>query len=209
MAAPGSKQQRAASVEPGGSVAAGQQQQTEGEAVEQRPRSRAQSDSPMAVGVAVAEPSQQLGLSPGAAALEEPAASGGLAAVVARSGGPSPSAAAAAAAAATPAPAATPALQLPGVGTPSAAAAPAAQRTMSAAAAEWQEDLTAAHELLAELEQLDPLAPGHRPQPHAASEEAQDALYEGVVRRGCSRSAQGWLGSGCSRSWACLRLRCC
>ena len=133
------------------------------------------SGSPMQV----AEPSQQLGLSPGAAALD--AAAGvlqqqqQLAAVAALQQGPSPSAATAegptALPAATPAPA----------GEAAADGAGLRERPISGAAAEWHHLLGAARQLLAEIQQADSSLGSFVRDPFLATAEEVEARYAEVV----------------------------
>ena len=168
MAVPGSKQQRAASVEPG--------QDLQGPAADTAMEcDRDGSTSPMQV----AEPSQQLGLSPGAA--------DAAAALDSQQGGaseqpasPAPSAAAGAAPAA---PVVIPAL-------PATPLEPhRGAREQSGAAAEWQHLLDCTQLLVEEMAQADPQHPGFRPDPVLTTPEQQYALHRDVV------SAQGWAGA--------------
>lgn len=168
-------------------------------------RGREGSSSPMQA----AEPSQQLGLSPGAGEQEAMAASAGGQPEAAGSLEPpaDPSLAIVAAAAPTPAPATTPAPLLHGV----AAAAPEAQRAprlLSGMAAEWQDLLDWAAELVRELEATDRLHPTFRPNPYLPAEEEQDAHYEDVVSCPVWLSlAREWRPSllqGCVAPHACL-----
>lgn len=127
----------------------------------------------------VAEPSQQLGLSPGAVALD--AAAGVLqqqqqmAAAAAVQQGPAPSAATAGGP--TPLPSATP-------GPPGEAAADGAgprERPMSGAAAEWHHLLGAARQLLAEIQQADSSLDSFVRDPFLATAEEVEARYTEVV----------------------------
>lgn len=128
------------------------------EAVEVRGRS----SSPMDI----AEPSQQLGLSPGAAELQ---------AAAAQQDGASP--ATAAADAAVPPLAATPA---PGAAA-GAEEAPAPKKQLSAPAANWHFRQSSAKQLVQEIVAADPEDPSYAPGPLAMSVEQAQARYGRVV----------------------------
>lgn len=171
VAALGSKQARAASVEPGAGgrlAAAGQQavqpmdaEEAAGGGVGQR------SASPMEV----AEPSQQLGLSPGAAELQT---------APQQQAGASPDAADAGAAVSPPA--ATPALgDAAGAG-----AAPAKKRDMSSPAADWHCLHHSARQLVEEVLQADPASPGYAAGEYVLTAEQAEARYTRVVSMLCA-----------------------
>ncbi len=177
VAAPGSKQARAAAVEPqaGGRLAdAGQLAAQPADREEAAAEERVRSASPMEV----AEPSQQVGLSPGAVVLPAAAA-------------PQPSSASPAAAgaeAALPPPAATP---LAGDAAAAGAAAPA-RRSMSSPAADWHCLHQAARQLVEEVLKADPAQPSFAAGPYPMSAEQANDRYTRVV----SMQLLPWTGCG-------------
>lgn len=178
VAAPGSKQARAAAaVEPqaGGRLAdAGQHAAQPADTGEAAAEERVRSASPMEV----AEPSQQVGLSPGAAEL--PAAS------ALQPSNASP--AAAGAEAALPAPAATPML---GDAAGAGALAPA-RRSMSSPAADWHCLHQAARQLVEEVLKADPAQPGFAAGPYPMSAEQANDRYTRVVSMQPLPFTLGW-----------------
>lgn len=192
IVAPGSKQQRAASVEPVAEQQPGLQLES-GAPSEAQP---AGSASPMQV----AEPSQQVGLSPGAAGQEMAAPQDGAAeadAAAPQAAGPPPAEAAVAAAAATPA-------------LPASPAAPRGVRRQTGAAAEWQALLDAAQLLVREIEEANAEdGAAFRPDPFLATPEQREQRYGEVVSGGEGEGGPagtlhlGWAGTATAEH-ACL-----
>ena len=119
----------------------------------------------------VAEPSQQLGLSPGAAELQ-------MAAAVQQQAGPSPATADGGAAVSPPA-------ATPGDAAGAVAAAPAKKRDMSSPAADWHCLHHSARQLVEEVLQADPASAGYAAGAYVLTAEQADVRYKRVVSMLC------------------------